>query len=193
MNLTRNLVVAVLMTIVTTLMLGVIYPLAITAIAQVAFSNQANGQLIERNGTVIGSSLIGQGFSSPGYFRPRPSAAGAGYDAANSAGSQLGPTNKKLIDAVTANVEAARKENPTAPVPIDLVTTSASGFDPHISPAAADFQVPRVARERGISEGDVRGLVAANTAGRQLGFLGEPRVNVLELNLALDSQYPVKR
>jgi len=193
MNLTRNLVVAVLMTIVTTLMLGVIYPLAITAIAQVAFSNQANGQLIERNGTVIGSSLIGQGFSSPGYFRPRPSAAGAGYDAANSAGSQLGPTNKKLIDAVTANVEAARKENPTAPVPIDLVTTSASGFDPHISPAAADFQVPRVARERGISEGDVRGLVAANTAGRQLGFLGEPRVNVLELNLALDSQYPVKK
>ncbi len=156
MNITRNLVVAVLMTIVTTLLLGVVYPLAITAIAQVAFPDQANGQLIERNGTVIGSRLIGQGFSSPGYFRPRPSAAGTGYDAANSAGSQLGPTNKKLIDAVTANVEAARKENPNAPVPIDLVTTSASGFDPHISPAAAEFQVPRVARERGISEADVR-------------------------------------
>ena len=128
MNITRNLVAAVLMTIVTTLLLGVIYPLAITAIAQVAFPDQANGQLIERNGTVVGSRLIGQGFSSPGYFRPRPSAAGTGYDAANSAGSQLGPTNKKLIDAVTANVEAARKENPNAPVPIDLVTTSASGL-----------------------------------------------------------------
>ncbi len=192
MNLARNLVVAVLMTIVTTLMLGVIYPLAITAVAQLVFPNQANGQLIERNGTVIGSSLIGQGFSSPGYFRPRPSAAGTGYDAANSAGSQLGPTNQKLIDAVTNHVEAARKENPNAPVPIDLVTTSASGFDPHISPAAADFQVPRVARERGLPEADVRSLVAANTAGRQLGFHGESRVNVLELNIALDSQYPVK-
>ena len=193
MNITRNLIAAVLMTIVTTLILGVAYPLAITAIAQVVFPNQANGQLIERNGTVVGSSIIGQGFSSPGYFRSRPSAAGMGYDAANSAGSQLGPTNKKLIDAVTANVEAARKENPNVPVPIDLVTTSASGFDPHISPANAAFQVPRVARERGISETDIQRLVDANTAGRQLGFLGEPRVNVLELNLALDSQYPVKQ
>jgi len=193
MNIKRNLIAAVLMTIVTTLLLGVIYPLAITAIAQVAFPKQANGQLIERNGTVIGSRIIGQGFSSPGYFRPRPSAAGTGYDAANSAGTQLGPTNKKLIDNVKANIEAARKENPNAPVPIDLVTTSASGIDPHISPAAADFQVPRVARERGRSEADVRHLVEANTEGRQLGFLGEPRVNVLELNLALDAQYPVKK
>jgi K+-transporting ATPase ATPase C chain len=193
MNIKRNLIVAALMTIVTTLLLGVVYPLAITAIAQAVFPNQANGQLIERNGTVVGSSLIGQGFSSPGYFRPRPSAAGMGYDAANSAGSQLGPTNKKLMDAVKANVDAARKENPNAPVPIDLVTASASGFDPHISPAAADFQVPRVARERGISEADARRLVATNTAGRQLGFFGEPRVNVLELNIALDAQYPVKK
>ena len=193
MNIKGNLIVAVLMTVVTTLLLGVIYPLAITVIAQVAFANQANGQLIVRNGTVVGSSLIGQGFSSPGYFRPRPSAAGTGYDAANSAGSQLGPTNKKLIDAVKANVEAARQENATAAVPIDLVTTSASGFDPHISPAAAEFQIPRVARERGVAEADVRRLVGASTANRQLGFFGEPGVNVLELNLALDALSPVKK
>ena len=187
MNVTRNLLVAVLMTVVTTVLLGVVYPLAMTAVAQVMFPDQANGQLIERNGVTIGARIIGQRFSSPGYFRSRPSAAGMGYDAANSAGSQLGPTNKKLIDAVTANVEAARRENPNAPVPIDLVTTSASGVDPHLSPAAADFQVPRVARERGMSESDVRRLVDAHTEGRQLGFLGEPRVNVLELNLALDA------
>lgn len=190
MNLTRNLIVAVLMTIVTTLILGVIYPLAITGIAQTLFPDQANGQLIERDGKIVGSRIIGQGFSSEGYFRSRPSATAVPYDAANSGGSQLGPTNKKLIDAVKANVEAARKENPNAPVPIDLVTTSASGFDPHLSPAAVDFQVPRVARERGVSEDEVRRLVAANTAGRQLGFLGEPRVNVLELNLALDREHP---
>lgn len=193
MNITRNLIAAVLMTIVTTLILGVVYPLIITGIAQVAFPDKANGQLIERNGTVVGSRIIGQGFSSPGYFRPRPSAAGTGYDAANSAGSQLGPTNKKLIDAVTANVETARKENPNAPVPIDLVTTSASGLDPHISPAAADFQVARVARERAVPEADVRRLVDANTQGRQLGFFGEPRVNVLALNIALDAQYALKK
>jgi K+-transporting ATPase ATPase C chain len=193
MSITRNLIAAVLMTIVTTVILGIIYPLAITGIAQVAFPSQANGQLIERNGQVVGSRIIGQGFSSPGFFRPRPSAAGTGYDAANSAGSNLGPTNKKLIDVVKANVEAARKENPNAPVPIDLVTTSASGLDPHISPAAAEFQVPRVARERAISEVDARRLVNAHTEGRQLGFFGEPRVNVLELNVALDSRYPAKK
>jgi potassium-transporting ATPase KdpC subunit len=193
MNITRNLVAAVLMTLVTTLMLGVIYPLVITAVAQVTFPDQANGQLISQNGKIVGSTLIGQGFSSPGYFRPRPSAAGMGYDAANSAGSQLGPTNKKLIDAVKANVEAAVKENPNVPVPIDLVTTSASGFDPHVSPAAAYFQVPRVARERGRTEADVRRLVAEHTAGRSLGFFGEAGVNVLELNLALDAQMPIKK
>jgi potassium-transporting ATPase KdpC subunit len=186
MNIVKNLVTATLMTIVTTLLLGVIYPLAITGIAQVVFPEKANGQLIERDGKVIGSRIIGQGFSSPGYFRPRPSAAGTGYDAANSAGTQLGPTNKKLVDDVKANVDAARKENAAAAVPIDLVTTSASGLDPHLSPAAADFQVPRVARERNMSESDVRALVAVYTEGRQLGFFGEPRVNVLELNLALD-------
>jgi len=193
MNIKGNLIVAVLMTIVTTVLLGVIYPLAITAIAQVAFPAQANGQLIERNGTIVGSRIIGQGFSSTGYFRSRPSAAGMGYDAASSGGSNLGPTNKKLVDAVKANVEAARRENPNVPVPVDLVTTSASGFDPHVSPAAADFQVPRVARERGVSELDIRRLVDAHTEGRTFGFFGEPRVNVLELNLALDGRYPVRK
>jgi K+-transporting ATPase ATPase C chain len=193
MNIMRNLIAAVLMTVVTTVLLGIVYPLAITAVAQVAFPRQANGQLIERNGKVVGSSLIAQRFSSPGYFRARPSAAGMGYDAANSAGSQLGPTNKKLVDAVRANVAAARVENPNAPVPIDLVTTSASGLDPHISPAAAEFQVPRIARERGIAAADLRRLVDANTAGRQLGFLGEPTVNVLELNLSLDANYSMRK
>jgi K+-transporting ATPase ATPase C chain len=193
MNIRRNFVAAVLMTIVTTLLLGIAYPLVITAIAQVLLPVQANGQLLERNGTVVGSKIIGQSFSSPGYFHSRPSAAGAGYDAANSAGSQLGPTNKKLIDSVKTNIAAARNENPGAAVPIDLVTASASGLDPHISPAAAEFQVPRVARERGISEESVRSLVKESTAGRQLGFLGEPRVNVLEVNLALDDRYPIRK
>src|SRR4029453_14088270 len=151
MNLVRNLVTAMLMTFVTTVLLGVIYPLAITGVAQVVFPDKANGQLIEKDGQAIGSRIIGQGFSSPGYFRSRPSAAGTGYDAANSAGTQLGPTNKKLIDNVRAQVDAARRENATSAVPVDLVTTSASGLDPHLSPAAADFQVPRVARERGMA------------------------------------------
>jgi potassium-transporting ATPase KdpC subunit len=193
MNITKNLLTAVLMTIVTTLLLGLVYPLVVTGIAQVLFPGKANGQLIERNGKIIGSRIIGQAFSSPGYFRSRPSAAGTGYDAANSAGTNLGPTNKKLIDSVKAAVDAARKENPSAPVPVDLVTTSASGLDPHISPAAAAFQVPRVARERGVPEAEIQRLVAAHTEGRQFGFLGEPVVNVLELNLALDDQHPMKK
>jgi potassium-transporting ATPase KdpC subunit len=193
MNITRNLGIAALMTVVTTLLLGIAYPLAITAIAQMAFPDQANGQLVERNGAVVGSRIIGQGFSKPGYFRARPSATATPYDAANSGGSQLGPTNKKLIDAVQANVETARTENSGAPVPIDLVTASASGLDPHLSPAAAAFQIPRVARERGMTEADVRRVVDAHTEARQLGFFGEPRVNVLELNLALDREHPIRR
>jgi K+-transporting ATPase ATPase C chain len=188
----QNLITAVLMTIVTTVILGVAYPLIITLLAQAAFPSQANGQLIERNGIAIGSRIIGQGFSKPGYFRSRPSATATPYDAANSGGSQLGPTNKKLVDTVKANVEAARKENPGVPVPVDLVTTSASGFDPHLTPAAAEFQVPRVARERGMPESDVRRIVRAHTEERQLGLFGEPRVNVLELNLALDRDAPFR-
>jgi len=188
MNIFRNLIIATLMTAVTTVMLGLVYPLVITGIAQVLFPDQANGQLIESGGKVVGSRLIGQAFSSPGYFRSRPSATAMPYDAANSGGSQLGPTNTKLIEAVAAQVEAAKQENPDVPVPIDLVTTSASGLDPHISPAAADFQVPRVARERGMPEEEVRSIVRAHTEGRQFGFLGEARVNVLELNLALDRE-----
>src|SRR5438093_5324762 len=193
MNITRNLLTAVLMTIVTTLLFGIVYPLAMTAIAQAIFPAQANGQLIERDGRVIGSRIIGQMFSSSGYFHGRPSAGGNGYDAANSAGTNLGPTSKKLAEAVQAAVEAAKKENPSEPVPIDLVTSSASGLDPHVSPAAALFQVPRVARERGRAEADVRVLVESRIEGRQLGFLGEPRVNVLELNLALDERWPMRR
>lgn len=192
MNLTRNLISAVLMTVVTTLLLGVVYPLVITAVSQVAFSRQANGDLIEQHGVLVGSRLIGQGFSKPGYFNARPSATATPYDAANSGGSNYGPTNRKLIDAVRANVETARNENPDVPVPVDLVTTSASGFDPHVTPAAADFQVPRVARERGVTTNQIRERVAQHTEGRTFGFLGEPRVNVLELNLDLDTRFPVR-
>lgn len=189
----QQLRIAFSMTIVTTLILGLAYPLALTGLAQLIFPEQANGQLIEQDGKVVGSRLIAQHFARPGYFRARPSATSTPYDAANSGGSQLGPTNRKLVDTVKVNVETARQENPGVPVPIDLVTASASGFDPHLSPAAADFQVPRVARERGIPEEDVRGLVAAHTTARQLGFFGEPVVNVLELNLALDRQHPTQR
>ncbi len=190
----KNFVTAILMTVVTTVLLGLIYPLVVTGIAQVIFPDKANGQLIERNGQVVGSRIIGQPFSSPGYFRSRPSAAGAiGYDAGASSGSNLGPTNKKLIDRVKADVETMRAENPGKPVPVDLVTTSASGLDPHISPAAAEFQVLRVARERGMSEDEIRRVVAEFTEGRQFGLLGEPRVNVLLLNLKLDEIKPLRK
>lgn len=190
----KNFITAVLMTIVTTLLLGLVYPLVVTALAQVMFKEKANGQLIERNGQVVGSRLIGQPFSSPGYFRSRPSAAGAvGYDAGASSGSNLGPTSQKLIDRVKGDVEKLQAENPGKPIPVDLVTTSGSGLDPDISPAGADFQIPRVARERGVTEEQIRQMVAAHTEGRQFGFLGEPRVNVLLLNLALDEHYPLKK
>jgi len=188
----KNLLTAVLMTIVTTILLGLAYPLLITGLAQVIFPDKANGQLIRAaDGTVVGSRLLGQPFSSPGYFRSRPSA--AGYDASASSPSNLGPTNQKLIDRVKADVAKLQAENPGKPVPIDLVTTSGSGLDPHISPAAAEFQVPRVARERSLTEDELRNIVAAHTQGRQFGFLGEPRVNVLELNIDLDNRKPMKR
>jgi K+-transporting ATPase ATPase C chain len=190
MNTLRNLLIAVLMTVVTTVIFGLIYPLVVTGLAQVMFPEKANGQLITKNGQVVGSAIIGQAFSSPKYFHSRPSAAGTGYDAANSSGTNLGPTNKALIDAVKARVEDAKKDNPATAVPVDLVTSSGSGLDPHVSPAAADFQVPRVARERGVAEDVVRRLVGEFTEDRQLGFLGEARVNVLLLNLALDERYP---
>ncbi len=190
----KNLITAVLMTIVTTLILGLVYPLVVTGLAQIMFKDKANGQLIERNGQIIGSRLIGQPFSSPGYFRSRPSAAGAiGYDAGASSGSNLGPTSQKLIDRVRADAEKLQAENPGKPVPIDLVTTSASGLDPHISPAGAEFQVPRVARERGMNENQMRRIVAEFTEGREFGLLGEPRVNVLLLNLKLDEIKPLRK
>ena len=191
----KNLATAVLMTIVTTVLFGLVYPLVVTGLAQVIFPENANGQLIRSSdGTVIGSRLLGQPFVSPGYFRSRPSAASAnGYDATASGGSNLGPTNQKLIDRVKADVEKLQQENPGKPVPVDLVTTSGSGLDQHISPAAAEFQVPRVARERGMSEDELRGIVSELTEGRQFGFLGEPRVNVLALNLALDERRPMKQ
>jgi len=184
----KNLLIAVLMTFATTILLGIIYPFVATLLAQVIFHDKANGQLISKNGEVIGSRIIGQPFVSDKYFHSRPSAAGNGYDAANSSGSNLGPTNQKLIDRIKSDVTAAQADNPNTPVPIDLVTTSASGLDPDITPAAALFQVPRIARVRGLSEDQVRALLQAHTLPRQFGILGEPRVNVLELNLALDER-----
>lgn len=190
-RMTKNLMTSMWMTVATTLLLGIVYPLVVTGIAQVIFPKRANGDLIRSGGTIVGSRLIGQPFTSPGYFHSRPSSAGAGYDAANSGGSNLGPTSKALLDRVIASVHTLRAENPNLPIPVDLVTASGSGLDPDISPAGAEFQVPRVARERGIGESEVRDLIARHTISRQLGFLGEPRVNVLELNLELEAQHPM--
>lgn len=186
----KNLITAVLMTIATTILLGVLYPLLVTGLAQLIFPKQANGQLIQRDGIVVGSRIIGQPFSGPGYFHSRPSAAGAaGYDASASGGSNLGPTNAQLITRVNGAAAKLQTENPGFAVPIDLVTTSGSGLDPDISPAAAEFQIRRVAAERKISEAEVAQSVREGYENRQWGFLGEPRVHVLELNLALDAKY----
>jgi K+-transporting ATPase ATPase C chain len=186
----KNLLISVLMTAVTTVLLGLIYPLVLTGLAQVFMHDKANGQLIPLNGTIVGSRILGQPFTTAAYFHSRPSAAGNGYDAANSSASNLGPTNQKLIDRVKSDVASAQADNPNQLIPIDLVTTSGSGLDPHISLAAAEFQIPRIAKARGISDEALRQLVAKHTEGRQLGFLGEPRVNVLELNLDLDQLAP---
>ncbi|HKV62166.1 MAG TPA: potassium-transporting ATPase subunit KdpC [Candidatus Acidoferrum sp.] len=191
----KNLIISVWFTLVTTVLFGLIYPLVVTGLSQLLFPDKANGQLIERNGKLVGSRIIGQAFTGPGYFHSRPSAAGTGhgYDPTSSSGSYLGPTNKTLIDRVNGDVKKLRAENPGSPIPVDLVTSSGSGLDPDISPAAAELQIPRVARERQVSEAELRALVAKHTVGRQLGVLGEPRTNVLELNLELEAQHPFSK
>jgi K+-transporting ATPase ATPase C chain len=192
MNMLKQIYPAFAITIVLTVLLGIIYPLVITGLAQVIFPRQAAGSLIEKDGKVIGSSLIGQPFTGRSYFHSRPSAAGNGYDATASGGTNFGPTSRKLFESnIKPAADALREENPNTPIPIDLVTSSGSGLDPHITPAAAEFQVPRVVKERGMSADEVRRLVREHTEGRQFGFLGEARVNVLELNLALDAIRPM--
>ena len=183
---------AISMLVLMTVVLGIAYPLAITGVAQLVFPHQANGSLVTQGDTVVGSSLLGQYFSKPEYFHPRPSAAHAaggspGYDPMHSGGTNLAPSSQKLVDSVTAAVQANQPDNPDAPVPGDLVTASASGLDPDITPAAAEFQIPRVAKARGVTEDKIRALVKECTKGRTFGLLGEPRVNVLKLNMLLDS------
>jgi K+-transporting ATPase ATPase C chain len=188
----QHLRIAILMTLITTLIFGLIYPLAVTGLSQLFFPAQANGGMIARHGHIVGSRLIGQPFSADRYFHPRPSAAGTGYDPVTPSGgaSNLGPTNKQLVDRVKGDVDKLHAENPGAAIPVDLVTTSGSGLDPEISPAAAEFQLPRVARARHMSEADLRAVVARHTFGRQFGLFGEPRINVVELNLDLDASHP---
>lgn len=187
----RTLNIAIRYIIVTTILLGIGYPLAVTGLAQLLMRDKANGQLIVRDGQIVGSAIIGQSFTSPRYFHSRPSAAGNGYDATSSGGSNLGPSNKKLIDRIEGDVATWHKQDPAATggVPIGLVTTSGSGLDPDISPADALYQVPMVAAARHLPEDTVRALVQSHIQGRQFGFLGEPAVNVLELNLALDQSH----
>lgn len=187
----KNLITAILMTVVTTVLLGIIYPLVVTGLAQLMFRGKSNGQLIVNGGTTVGSRIIGQPFTGDAYFHSRPSAAGNGYDAANSGGSNLGPTNSKLIQAVEDRVKTEQVGD--KPVPVELVTGSASGLDPDLSPGATFYQVPRVAKARGITEDQLTVLVRKFVQGRQLGILGEPRVNILELNLELDREYPLSR
>jgi potassium-transporting ATPase KdpC subunit len=191
----KNLLISLWFTLVTTVMFGLIYPLVVTGLSQLLFPGKANGQLIERNGKLVGSRIIGQAFTGPGYFHSRPSAAGTGngYDPTSSSGSNLGPTSKALLDRVNGDVQKLHAENLGAPIPVDLVTTSGSGLDPDVSPASAEFQIYRVAHERHASEAELRSLVAKHTLGRQFSLLGEPRVNVLELNLDLDAQHPLSK
>jgi K+-transporting ATPase ATPase C chain len=192
-SLVANLRVAVMVTFATTVIFGLLYPLAVTAVAQIFFPHQANGSLISKSNRIVGSELIGQAFSGPGYFHSRPSAAGTGYDASQSSGSNLAPTNHQLIDRIKADGAKLHAENPNMPIPIDLLTASGSGLDPEISPAAAEFQIPRIVRERNVSESNVRQLIAKHTLARQFGFLGEPRVRVLELNLDLGAAHPLPK
>lgn len=193
MNWYKQIYPAIMLTIILTVITGIIYPLAVTGLAQILFKDKAQGSLIVKDGKVIGSKLIGQPFTGAGYFHSRPSAVGAGYDATSSGGTNLGPTSKKLIGNIQAASDGYKAESNGRPIPIDLVTTSASGFDPHITPAGAEFQIARVAKERNISEDQMRRLVQQYSEGRQFGLLGEPRVNVLELNMVLDATYPLAK
>lgn len=189
----KNLLISIWFTLATTALLGIVYPLVVTGLAQAFFPDKAKGQLIYEGGKLVGSKLLGQPFTAPGYFYSRPSAAGSvGYDPQASGGSNLGPTNKALVDRVNSSVQALQPTNPNTPIPADLVTASGSGLDPDISPASAEFQIPRVARERGMSEQEVRAIVRTRLKGRQWGFLGEPHVNVLDVNRDLDATHPMR-
>jgi K+-transporting ATPase ATPase C chain len=189
----EHLNIAIRFTIVTTIIFGLLYPLSLTGLSHLLFPHQADGSLITSGSTIVGSSLIGQGFTADKYFHSRPSAAGTGYDADSSSPSNLGPTNKQLTERVHADVLKLQQENPGRPIPADLVTASGSGLDPDISPASAAFQIPRVAKTRGVTPDQIQSLVQKHSQPRQFGIFGEPRINVLELNLDLDANYPIVR